>query len=280
MVTDEGSGVERRGGAIDAGAAWQRYARYVALGDSSTEGLDDPDGAGGYRGWANRLAERLAAARGSLLYANLGVRGRRTRQVQDEQLEPALGMRPELATLFVGTNDVVARRFDPAAVAADVERMQRALVAGGATVLTFTLPDLTPVMPLARRLAPRVAALNDALRQASASSGAVLIDLARHAVGSDHRLWSEDRLHANALGHARIAAALAHAIALPGTDGSWAEPLPPLPPRTAGERTRAELRWARHYLLPWLWQHWRGRSTGDGRRPKRPELAAVGSPPR
>ncbi len=53
-----------------------RFKRYVAIGDSSTEGLQDPDGAGGYHGWANRLAERVAQAQGGLLYANLGVRGK------------------------------------------------------------------------------------------------------------------------------------------------------------------------------------------------------------
>jgi hypothetical protein len=52
------------------------FARYVALGDSSTEGIDDPDGAGGYRGWSQRLAERINAAQGGgLLYANLATRG-------------------------------------------------------------------------------------------------------------------------------------------------------------------------------------------------------------
>ena len=35
---------------------------YVALGDSFTEGLDDPTAVGGgYRGWADRFAEHLAA---------------------------------------------------------------------------------------------------------------------------------------------------------------------------------------------------------------------------
>jgi hypothetical protein len=38
------------------------FRRYVAIGDSTTEGLDDPDGAGGYRGWADRLAEMIANA--------------------------------------------------------------------------------------------------------------------------------------------------------------------------------------------------------------------------
>ena len=124
-----------------------RYQRYVAIGDSSTEGLDDPDGSGGYRGWADRLAQRIAAAQGSLLYANLGVRGLRTRQIRERQLEPALAMRPDLSTLFTGTNDAVSRRFDPAGVESDLAFMQRALIAQGATVVSFTLPDLAGVIP-------------------------------------------------------------------------------------------------------------------------------------
>lgn len=251
------------------------YARYVAIGDSSTEGLDDPDGRGGYRGWANRLAERLAASQGSLLYANLAVRGLTTRRIRDTQLAPALAMRPDLVTLFCGTNDVVRPRFDADAVGADAEAMQRACVEAGATVLGFTLPSLSEVMPLARGLEGRVNALNEALRRASAASGAVLVDFARHRVGSDPRLWSDDRLHANAEGHARIAAALAWALQLPGADESWSVPLPQAPRRTAGDRMAAEWRWARSHFLPWLLRHMRGRSSGDGITAKRPALSPV-----
>src|SRR5207249_1163918 len=95
-----------------AGSLSTRFERYVAIGDSSTEGLDDPDGNGGYRGWANRLAERIAAVQGELQYANLGVRGRRTRQIRDEQLAPAHAMRPDLVTMISVSNYVVARSFD------------------------------------------------------------------------------------------------------------------------------------------------------------------------
>ncbi|HEV7669303.1 MAG TPA: SGNH/GDSL hydrolase family protein [Thermoanaerobaculia bacterium] len=253
----------------------RRFERYVAIGDSSTEGLEDPDGRGGYRGWANRLAERVAAEQGSLLYANLGIRGRRTRQILEGQLDRAVAMRPDLVTLFSGTNDVIARRFDADSVARDVERMQRTLIEGGATLLTFTLPDLGPVLPLARRLASRVLALNAALREVSARTGAILVDFAAHSVASEPRLWSDDRLHANSLGHERIAAALAHALGLPGADASWAEPLPVRPPATFGERLGAEIDWGRRHLLPWAWRHLLGRSSGDGRTAKRPELAAV-----
>ena len=252
----------------------RRYQRYVAIGDSSTEGLEDPDGNGGYRGWANRLAEHVAKEQGSLLYANLAVRGRRTRQIREQQLEPSLAMRPDLVTLFAGTNDVVRRSFDAEAVAADIEHMQREHIEAGATVLSFTLPDLAGVMPLGRLVASRVETMNAALRSLSESTGAILVDFAAHPIASDRRLWHEDRLHANSLGHARIAAALAQALGLPGFDDSWTRPLP-AEARTLGQRLSTELSWARHYFLPWVWRHLHGRSSGDGRRAKRPVLRPV-----
>ena len=258
--------------------AGRSFERYVAIGDSSTEGLDDPSGDGSFRGWANRLAEHLArvqASQGGLLYANLGVRGRKTRQIRDQQLTCALAMRPDLVTLFSGTNDVVSRSFDLSAVAADLEEMMAAVRATGAVLLTFTMPDLVPVMPLARRLGPRLAALNAAIRSAATRTDALLVDFAAHPVASDPRLWSPDRLHANALGHARIAAALAHALEIPDADEDWRLPLSPAAPRSAARRLRDELVWGRDYLLPWLLRHSLGRSSGDRRQPKRPVLAPV-----
>lgn len=257
------------------------YARYVAIGDSSTEGLDDPDGRGHYRGWADRLALHLAtsATPASLLYANLAVRGRTTRQILDEQLTPALAMQPDIVTFFSGTNDVIRSAFDARTVAADIESGHRAIRATGATLLTFTLPDLSSVIPFARRITPRVEALNTVLREVSVKHGSILVDLAAHPVASDPRLWSDDRLHANALGHERIAAALAFAagLRLEDINEAWSAPLDPeRPPRaTITERIATELRWTRRHLLPWMWRHARGRSSGDGISPKRPQLAPV-----
>ncbi len=161
----------------------------------------DPDGRGGWRGWSERLAERIAALQGGLDYANLAARGLTTREVRERQLDRALSMHPDLATLFTGTNDVLQRRFDLAGFATDVLHMQRALRAAGATVLTFTLPDLAPLIPLARFLSRRVSAMNAAVRTASAETGTRLVDFAAHPVATDARLWSEDRIHANAAGH-------------------------------------------------------------------------------
>ena len=203
-----------------------RFERYVALGDSSTEGLDDPDGAGGYRGWANRLAERVAQAQGGLLYANLAVRGKRSREIRAEQLGPALALKPDLATVFAGSNDILEPGFNPGKLRAELQYMMAALVAEKTVVLTFTLPDLTGVLPIGRFLAPRVRAMNAAIRAAAAATGARLIDFAAYPAGSDPRLWSADRFHVNAEGHARIAAALAQSLGLPGTNADWQRPLP------------------------------------------------------
>jgi lysophospholipase L1-like esterase len=252
-----------------------RFERYVAIGDSTVEGLDDPDGRGGYRGWADRLADRLAAEQGSVLYANLGIRGRTTRQIRSEQLDAALAMRPDLVAVVSGTNDLLKSSFDPAVLRDDIEAMQRALAGAGATVITFTLPDLGDVMPLARTLSSRLARMNHAIRDAAARTGTIVCDFAAYPVASDPRLWSDDRLHANAAGHARIADALADHLGLAGADGSWSDPLPaaPLPPW--GGRLRAEAAWMRRHLLPWAWRHLRGRSSGDGIRPKLPRLTLI-----
>jgi lysophospholipase L1-like esterase len=257
------------------------YARYVALGDSSTEGLEDPwpDGSG-YRGWANRFADHVAAAQPEpLLYANLAVRGRKTREVRLEQLAAALAMRPDLATVFSGVNDVVRRACDVNEVAADLEFMLRALRDQGATVLTITMPDLSAVVPLARLMRSRLLALNDLVREACAKTGAHCVDLAAHDVTTDMRLWDSDRLHANSEGHRRIAAALAESIGVGGHDNGqdkwWTDPLPTAPGAGAVGIVAGELRWARDYFLPWIWRHARGISSGDGRTAKQPELRAV-----
>ena len=251
------------------------FSRYVAIGDSTSEGLDDPDGLGGYRGWADRLAARIAAAQGSLLYANLAVRGLTTAQIRRGQLDRALAMSPDLATVVCGTNDILRPRFDAAAFAADVHAMQEALIGQGATVLTFTLPDLSPVLPLARAVRTRIMTMNDAIRASCHDTGAILCDFAALPVSSDPRLWSGDRLHANSLGHARMAEALAWHLGVPGVDRSWSEPLPDRPPPRWWHLARAEAAWMQLHFLPWVWRHLRGRSSADGRSCKRPELLPV-----
>lgn len=254
------------------------FTRYVALGDSTTEGLDDPDGRGGYRGWANRIAEKLALLDPRLRYANLAVRGLVTRTIRETQLAPALALRPDLCTVVAGVNDLLRPRFHPLQYRRELEALFSPLVKQGAVVLTFTMPDLGPVMPLARPLRARLRRMNQEILDAAAATGARAVDFGRYPVSSDPRLWSDDRLHANALGHARVAEALAHALELPGSDRTWQEPLATPLVRSPHALLRAELSWCRRHLLPWLGRHLTGGSSSAGRVAKQPQLGPVPAP--
>ena len=258
------------------------FRRYVALGDSTTEGMDDPRPDGTYRGWADRLAERLAQDNPDLLYANLAIRGRRIADVREEQLAAALALQPDLATVVAGLNDLLRRRYDPDGMAADLEIMLSELRGVGATTLTFTIPDLSCVSPIARIVRTRLFAYNDAIREVARRTGTIVVDVGAEPVALDPRLWSVDRLHASPLGHERIASGFIQALGLDNHLPSWTEPLPPLEPirRRPHALVASEVVWMQRYFTPWIIRRLRGRSSGDGRHPKRPELASVEFPSR
>ena len=76
------------------------FHRYVALGDSFTEGVGDNDASlpNGVRGWADRVAEVLAGD--DFTYANLAIRGRQLLPILADQIEPALEMKPDLVSIY------------------------------------------------------------------------------------------------------------------------------------------------------------------------------------
>ncbi|MFI5477153.1 SGNH/GDSL hydrolase family protein [Streptomyces cacaoi] len=255
------------------------YSRYVALGDSQTEGLGDGDDTVGLRGFADRLAEHLAALNPGLQYANLAVRGHTAGQVRTEQLGSALALRPDVATVVAGVNDLLRPRYNAAEVAGHLEEMFAALTDAGSRVVTLTFPDIGKIAPLARPIRSRVFDLNTRIRAAAARHGVAVAETGRQTVTTDPRLWTADRLHASPLGHERIAAALAQAIHLPGSDDAWTLPLPPHRVPAGWQAAGAELRWAAAYLGPWLGRRLRGRSSGDGRTAKRPRFLPVSATP-
>lgn len=247
------------------------FTRYVAIGDSQTEGVGDGDDVTGLRGWADRLAMQVARANPGLQYANLAVRGKLARQIRAQQLDAALALEPDLVTVLAGMNDLLRPKFDADEVAGHVEAMFAAFAGTGAVVATLTFPDVGRLIPMARAVRGRVAAMNDRVRAAAARYGVIVAEAAHHAVVADPRLWSPDRLHASPLGHQRIADALAEALRLPGSDDAWTRPLvPELPERNAAQAIAAEFRWAGVALVPWAMKRIQGRSSGDNRLAKRP----------
>ncbi|WP_279107105.1 SGNH/GDSL hydrolase family protein, partial [Gordonia paraffinivorans] len=141
-----------------------QYSRFVAIGDSQTEGLGDPHPEYEFRGWADRFARRLAAYNPDLRYANLAIRGKRTRQVLEEQLEPALALEPDLVAAPLGMNDVIGRS-DLDEVRSDLDTIYRNLAKTDATVIVSTFPNVSRTIPLAARKEHRLLALNEMNRE-------------------------------------------------------------------------------------------------------------------
>jgi lysophospholipase L1-like esterase len=253
------------------------FRRYVAIGDSSTEGLEDPDGSGGYRGWADRLAQHIADRQDEQLeYANLAIRGLRMKEIWTSQFADALAMGPDLLSVFGGMNDVIVPRCDLDSIRANYVIMFGEARRQGVMVLTFTVPNLAAINPLGMAFRDRVTKLNDIIRTEAKRYGVVVMDFEQYPVAQDPRLWFEDRLHGNELGHQIVAAALAWRLGIDGFDHSWATPLEGEPVRPQGRQlVTSDIEWARHYLAPWLGKGIRRMRTGYGIEPKRPIPAVM-----
>jgi lysophospholipase L1-like esterase len=248
------------------------FRRYVAIGDSSTEGLEDPDGQGGYRGWADRLAQHIADAQDEPLeYANLAIRGMRMKEIRVGQLDDALAMTPDLITVFGGVNDLIAGPCDFDSIRADYVIVFGQARRQGSMVLSFTMPDPTAINPLGRYWRDRAAKLNDIVRTEAQRYGVLVMDFEQYPVATDPRLWFEDHLHGNELGHQTVAAALAWRLGVDGFDEGWAElPDAELALPKGREKLRSDLDWTRHYVAPWLSKGIRGIRQGRGVQRKRP----------
>jgi len=239
---------------------------FIAVGDSFTEGLDDfrPDGT--LRGWADRVAELMAATYGSVDYANLAVRGKVLRQIVDDQFPTTLAAQPDLITFSAGANDILRPGSDPDAVAERFDDALATLISSGARILVFLGmdPGRTPVVRLVRG---KIAIYNEHLRAIADRRRCEVVDLWALTPLHDPRAWGKDRVHLSPDGHDRVARLVAHQLGLPTPDPyeGWDHPATP-------KTRRDDLQWTRDYFLPWLGRRIRGRSTGDGYQPKRPDV--------
>ena len=250
------------------------WTRYVAIGDSFTEGIGDPEprSPGGHRGWADRVAEVLSDQTEGFAYANLAIRGRLLDQILAEQVEPALELKPDLITISAGGNDILRPGTDPDDVAARFETGLVRLGSQGATVVMFNGPDIgaTPVLG---RIRGKVAIYNENLRAIAQKHDAIMADMWALSDLGDPRMWAPDRLHFSPIGHQTIARMVLAALNVPNDLDPWVpEPLP----KVSWRRARGDdMIWAREYFGPWILRRLRKQSSGDGISAKRPNPGAA-----
>lgn len=182
--------------------------RFVALGDSLTEGVGDAVGEA-WRGWAAVLARSLAPGGRDVEFTNLAYSGALSSELTIRQLPGALALRPQLAAVVVGGNDTLRAGFDIRRTTLELDATLGELSGHGAVLLTACLPDPGTLLrlpaPLARPLARRMRAVNTVVHALSARHRAIHLHLAELPWLEERRLLSVDRLHPSAEGHHLIA---------------------------------------------------------------------------
>lgn len=253
---------------------WQRY---VAIGDSFTEGMVDPGvEPDTFIGWADRLAARLARENAAVGldfgYANLAVRGKLIDDVAGPQTDAALALQPDLVSIVGGANDCLRPHVDLDSVADRLEAAVARIRASGADVLMSTTAD-PGWAPLMKRVQPRLAAHTINVWGIAQRHGCRVIDMWTLRALRHVDMWGVDRLHLSTAGHQRVAEQAAWALGLTPGDERWREPLPPAPAQGRLDAARGHAEWAQEYLAPWVQRRLQGRSSGDTVTAKRPRLS-------
>lgn len=248
--------------------------RFVAIGDSFTEGVGDERPDGSARGWADLAAEGWAASRGEPIeYANLAIRGKLVWPIVREQLEPALALKPTHLSFNGGGNDMLRPRTTAAHVANAFSHVLRRCDEEGVRLILLSGANPSAHLPMGQVVRRRGDELSAAVLQRVQGRD----DIVRALNWPDAELstspyWSEDRLHMNARGHHRVAARVLEALGERAPEDWWS--LPALPEaRGLGRRD-----YFREHLGPWLRRRMTGTSSGDGRAPKHGEWVRIPAP--
>jgi lysophospholipase L1-like esterase len=236
--------------------------RYVAIGDSFTEGLGDtlPDGT--ERGWADLVAAGLAAGEGEpISYANLAVRGRLLQPIVTEQLDAALALDPPptLLSLNGGGNDMMRPGSDMRPLIAMTETAIRRCLDAGVRVLLLSGADPSGGLPFGAMMRKRGEMLTVAVAEFARRYDIVFVDMFHDLEIRKPGYWSPDRLHLNANGHRRVAGRVLSALGHE-TEAHVVEEGP-----AARGGLVAEARYYREHVLPWIGRRLRGESSGDAR---------------
>jgi len=181
--------------------------RYVAIGDSFTEGVGDELPDGRVRGWADLVAQGWADAAGTPIeYANLAIRGKLIEPIVAEQLEPALALKPTHLSFNGGGNDMLRPRTSVSHVADLFSHVLRRCDEEGVRLIVLSGANPSAQLPLSRVIQRR----GDLLSAGVEARIADRPDVVRAWNWPDRELqrpgyWSEDRLHMNPRGHHRVA---------------------------------------------------------------------------
>lgn len=238
--------------------------RFVAIGDSFTEGVGDERADGTVRGWADLVAQGWAASRGAEIeYANLAIRGKLVWPIVEQQLERALALKPTHLSFNGGGNDMLRPRTSIAHIADAFTQVLRRCDEEGVRLILLSGANPSAQLPMSRLIQRRGDLMSaEVVSRVQGREDVVQALNWPDAQLSDPSFWSEDRLHMNSRGHHRVAARVLSALGEQVAADWWS--LPDLP--EAAGLARGE--YFREHLGPWFRRRLTGTSSGDGREPK------------
>lgn len=193
---------------------------YAAIGASETAGVgaDDPR----TQAWPTVFFQRYLPT--TATYYNFGIGGEKIAGALNDELPQALAVHPNIVTVWLNVNDIIAG-VSPDQYSAMLTEMIQPLRAGGAHVLVANTPylDQLPAYLSCRKqktspcgnvgdLSPAqldelTDAYNAAVAQVAQAEGATLVDL--HSIGEMpllHPTWiSSDGFHPSTEGYTQIA---------------------------------------------------------------------------
>ena len=247
--------------------------RYIALGDSFTEGMCDEKFDGHFRGWADRLADTLSTLNPDFTYVNLAVRGKVLHQVIEDQIPvaiPYITGRQTLISFHAGANDVLRPKYNAEIAFALYRQAVSDLAKTGATLMLFTVIETVDGNGKTADLwVERFTGFNKNVRAVAAEFGAILMEAQLAPWLADRRFLATDRLHLNIEGHWRMAQAVQEGLGL-DFDPAWRIPLAPAAKKSWLRRRYEGIYWFVTFAVPWIWRRLRGRSSGDGMKPQFP----------
>jgi lysophospholipase L1-like esterase len=249
---------------------------YVAIGDSLSEGMGDrfflSHRVGS--GWTDRLAHLLATDAAevgeSFEYANIAIRGCKLEDIMDGQLNHALELRPDLVTIFAGSNNFFCNSETVVRLERTFRSGLRRLKAAGVHVVVANtinpchLKFFGPVRPNAERMSRMI-------ERVAGELGFPVIDVYGMSELEHLEFWYRDMVHFSEIGHTQIANAAAELL---GTVNRYT--VPEYSPSFASDRPlRETVEWLFRDVVPFIDRRLRRTTSGVGITPKLPALAPL-----
>jgi lysophospholipase L1-like esterase len=182
------------------------WKRFVAIGDSFTEGIGDEVEGIALKSWVGHFVQ---LCENDIEYANFAKRGLVTKEIRSQQLEKALTFKPDLVSLIAGANDVLKGRWNHDVYKNDIEFMIDSLSKAGSDIIIANLPDFTVRLPFAAEkkqvIKEQLLEANDVILSLSREYKLHHVDFWNHQLVNDNTLWSTDLIHPNSKGYVKVA---------------------------------------------------------------------------